>query len=183
VTVDVNDIALVIATAVHVALGLMLLTAGVAKLRHWSEFTGVVANYRLLPEGLNAAAAAVIVPAEILLGAALIFRVGMPFAAMASAALLTIFAVAMGINIRRGRTSIDCGCFRSTLRQPLEWRLVVRNVVCAAVSLACGYVAQGSYGLLWAQAALAGLVLFVIYLALNSVWALDASRRAAFGGR
>lgn len=178
-----NDIAVVIATAVHVALGLILLTAGVTKLRHWHEFTGVVGNYRLLPEGWSVAAAALIVPTEILFGAALIFRIGMPFAALASAALLTIFAIAMGINILLGRTSIDCGCFRSTLRQPLEWRLVARNVVLAAASLACGYVSQGSYDLLWAQAALAGLVLFVIYLALNSVWALDASRRAAFGGR
>jgi hypothetical protein len=156
----------------------MLLSAGVMKSVHWREFQGVVAGYRLLPRSWSAAAALLIAAAETLLGAALILGFAAPFAALGSAVLLLVFAAAMAINIRRGRTAIDCGCFQSALRQPLEWRLVVRNCVCASVAVAAAMVASSLDVLIWLQALLPGLVLFVLYLALNSVWALDASQRA-----
>ena len=43
-------------------------------------------------------------------------------------ALLTIFSGAIAINLARGRTNIDCGCFGPALRQELSGWLLLRNL-------------------------------------------------------
>jgi hypothetical protein len=53
-------------------------------------------------------------------------------AATVAVALLLLFAAAMAINLRRGRSDIDCGCFVGLMRQRIDWVLVHRNLVLAA---------------------------------------------------
>jgi len=96
-------------------------------------FQGVVANYRLLPDAMVAPAAHLIPPVELLLGATLLLGLAFPGPELGAAALLLLFALAMGINLRRGRRHIDCGCFQSALKQTLSWTLVMRNVVLASL--------------------------------------------------
>ncbi len=48
---------------------------------------------------------------------------------------LILFAAAMAINLRRGRASIDCGCFGSRLRQGISAWMVVRNLSLALLAL------------------------------------------------
>ena len=94
--------------AIRVLASLLFLTAAYGKLRHWTVFQGVIANYRLLPEVLVAPVAYLLPPVEALLGTALLLGLGSPWPEVAAAALLILFAVAMGINIGRGRRHIDC---------------------------------------------------------------------------
>ena len=54
------------------------------------------------------------------------------FGAALAIALLVMFALAMAINLVRGRTEIDCGCFKSGLRQTVSGWLVGRNLLLAA---------------------------------------------------
>jgi len=169
------------ACAVHVGAGLIFISAGAKKLLHWQEFRGVVADYRLLPASSATVMAAIIPPFELLLGVASIVRWGMPLTALVVAAMLTLFAAAMAINIRRGRTAIECGCFRTALRQELEWRLVMRNIVCALLVVAASSLPQSLDSTSALLAFPAGVALFCVYLALNGVWALDTSRRLALG--
>src|SRR5271167_28464 len=115
--------------AVKTLIALVYLTAALGKMRHWAVFQGVVANYRLLPDVLVAPFAYILPPFEALLGATLLLGLLSPWAE--AAALLLLFAAAMGINLKRGRRNIDCGCFQSALRQTLSWVLVVRNGVLA----------------------------------------------------
>jgi uncharacterized membrane protein YphA (DoxX/SURF4 family) len=125
-------------TAVRIAAALIFFTAAFSKMRSWRTFEGVVANYRLLPGPLPRLVAWLLPPGELLLAIALAF--GAPGSELAASALLTVFAAALGVNLLRGRAHIDCGCFDSTLKQPLRWSLVLRNVllalllVCAARS-------------------------------------------------
>jgi hypothetical protein len=169
------------AGAVNVAAGLLFLSAGARKLMHWQEFRGVVAAYRVLPESSTAAVAAAIVALELLLGAAALLNLRMPLTGIGIAVMLTVFAVAMAINLRRGRTAIDCGCFQTALRQQLEWRLVARNILCSLLVLLASLSLIVSDATQWLLALPAGAALFSLYLALNGVWALAASSRAAFG--
>jgi hypothetical protein len=53
----------------------------------------------------------------------------------AAAAQLILFAAAIAINLRRGRSSIDCGCFSSRLRQRISAWMVARNLVLALLAL------------------------------------------------
>jgi hypothetical protein len=169
------------ASAVHICVGLVFVSAGANKMLHWQEFRGVVADYRLLPARGAAVAAAIIPPFELSVGLASIFHWGMPATALAVAAMLSLFAAAMAINLRRGRTAIECGCFRTALRQELEWRLVVRNIVCALIVLAASAIPVTFDATSALLAFSAGVAFFCSYLALNAVWALDTSRRLALG--
>ena len=167
--------------------GIVFVEAGLAKLRHRDLVPGVVANYRLLPEALVAPVAAILPPVELGLGLALIASVltgGGPlhWAALPAAALFLAFAAAMAINIRRGRSHIDCGCGRSHLRQPLGWGLVARNLVLAALVSVHAIAPAQSFVLADLVLALAaGLCLFLFFLLFNTLAALSASPLA--GGR
>ena len=60
------------ALAAAIGIGLILLQAGLSKLRHRILLPGVIANYRLLPPALVAPAAILLPLAEIAIGATLI---------------------------------------------------------------------------------------------------------------
>lgn len=170
-------------SAVQIALGLVFAIGAVSKLARWREFTAIVAAYELLPARSTTAAAVLIVTLEIGVGGALLARWAPSASAVAAAALLMAFAAAMAVNIKRGRTALDCGCFGASMRQPLEWRLVARNVIAAGAALATAVAAAAPFDATpFLSAVPAGAVLFILYLGLNAVWALDASRRRAFGG-
>jgi hypothetical protein len=47
-------------------------------------------------------------------------------------AMLGVYATGMAVNIRRGRTTIECGC--GGAGQPLGWPLVIRNLVLMAIA-------------------------------------------------
>ncbi|WP_353227877.1 MauE/DoxX family redox-associated membrane protein [Novosphingobium sp.] len=166
--------------------GIVFVEAGLAKLRHRELVPGVVANYRILPDGLVNPVAAALPLAELGLGLALFVSVvtggGLRIAALPAAALFVVFAAAMAINIVRGRRMIDCGCGRSQLRQPLSWGLVVRNLVLAAlVAIHAIGVAPGETVALAdiALALVAGTAMFLITVLFNALAALAASPLAS----
>jgi hypothetical protein len=168
-----------------VGTGIVFVEAGLAKLRHRELVPGVVANYRLLPEALVQPVAALLPPLELMLGLGLIASAvsgvaPLHWIALPAAALFVAFAWAMAINIRRGRSHIDCGCGRSQLRQPLGWGLVARNGVLAVLVLI--HAVAPPRGFVLADLALAlaaGLCLFVFFLLFNTLAALSASPLAS----
>lgn len=93
-------------------LALVLVAAAVPKLRHPDEFLGVVANYRILPSALVAPFAALLPWIELACAVALFIPATSVLAAGVAAGLCASFALALAINIARGRTHIDCGCLR-----------------------------------------------------------------------
>ncbi len=154
---------------------LVLLFAGAAisKLRHAEEFFGVVRNFRLIPERLARPVAWLLPWLELATAAGLVVPAAAPFAAGTASALLLVFGVAIAVNVARGRTAIDCGCFRNGMKQPLSWLLVARNAALAAaaaglavalpiarpaepIELAIGSAAAGLAMLLYFSASLLG---------------------------
>lgn len=153
--------------------GLVFLTASIGKMRHLTIFGGVVANYRLLPESLEAPIAYALPPLEGILGVALLAGIASFWTQAVAALLLVVFACAIGINLRRGRTHIDCGCFQSTLKQPLTWSLVLRNIVLALMLGVAALFVEGTRNLAATlDGVLAGAVLFVILQSLSILWSI-----------
>jgi len=101
----------------------------------WHEWPGVVRNYRLVPETLAPVVAVAVPILEAVTAAALLWSSSRALGAMGAAGLLVVFARALWINIRRGRTQIDCGCFGSRLRSGLSRGMVLRNLLLAALAL------------------------------------------------
>ncbi len=157
--------------AIRSAVGLVFLSAATGKLRHLSILPGVVANYRLLPPALVLPVAYLLPVVEGLVGAALLAGAGPPAAEICAISLLLMFAVAMAVNLMRGRRHIDCGCFQGALRQPLRWALVARNAVMALLlGAAAGPAAADS----WTRfnGLMAGLALFLAVQCLNALLAI-----------
>lgn len=156
-------------------LGALVFAAAVAgKIRHRHELPGVVANYRLLPESLAATAAWIVVGLECAVVLSLVSGAWLAAGATLAIALLAGFALAMGINLVRGRHEIDCGCFQSGLRQRLSALLLVRNFLLAALltALLAAPAADASV-LQWVDGLGAGLAGYVLYLVLGELLSLS----------
>ncbi|MFM7275424.1 MAG: MauE/DoxX family redox-associated membrane protein, partial [Gammaproteobacteria bacterium] len=108
---------------------------------------------------------------------------------IAAAVLLAVFALAMGINLQRGRSGIDCGCFRGTLRQSLRIELVLRNILLLAAALLCALMpVTGASHWQLLNGLLGGIALFVLLQGINTLWAIGTpfrrgSTRSAWASR
>ena len=109
--------------------------AGPPKLVARDAFAGVLANYRLLPDRLVAPAALLLPCLEIAVALGLLLPATRSLAALGAGLLLLLFAVAMAVNLLRGRSDIDCGCAIGLMRERIGWPLVARNILLAAAAL------------------------------------------------
>ena len=112
----------------------MLLFAAAAshKVRDLRAFRATLDAYRLVSSVLVAPMAALVVAVEIAIASTIWFAWQ---AGLAAALLLAVYAAAIGINLARGRTDIDCGCSGTAARTTLSGWLVVRNLVLVAMAL------------------------------------------------
>jgi hypothetical protein len=127
--------------ALRCALALLWLASAQHKLRDPARFRDALAGYRLVPAPLVRAVAAGIAALELALGLALLLPAAGAAPALATAALLALYAAAIAANLARGRRAIDCGC--GARPQPLGEGLLVRNAALAGIALAAALPATG----------------------------------------
>ncbi|MGH8291469.1 MAG: MauE/DoxX family redox-associated membrane protein [Steroidobacteraceae bacterium] len=155
---------------------LLFATAAVGKVKHRHELAGVVANYHLLPERLAAPVAWTIIGLESLTALSLASGVRLAAGAALGIALLGVFALAIGINLARGRREIDCGCFQSGLRQTLSTGLLVRNLLLSAALVPLFAAATALVRpLQWVDGLGAGFAAYAIYRAFDQLLSLRQS--------
>ncbi len=165
-----------VALACRLLGALIFATAAAGKLRHRHELAGVVANYRLLPEPLAATAGWLILGLEILTAVSLASGLRLEAGTALAIALLCAFALAMAINLARGRREIDCGCFQSGLRQRLSVGLVLRNLLVSAALVPLFGVTSPPVGpLQWIDGVGAGLAAYALYRAFDQLLSLRHS--------
>ncbi len=113
------------------AFALLFAHAALGKWRSVAEFKAVLANYRLFPRPLIGALAVLVPALEAAIALALPGAATRPAAAVAGAALLLAYAAAIGVNLRRGRYDLDCGCAGPGNRRPIAPWMLGRNVLFA----------------------------------------------------
>lgn len=115
-------------------------SALVHKVFHFTSFQGTVATYlrgvALATGGVTLGATFAIVVGEILAATACVAPVVRMLRAGMIAGMLLLYAAAMGLNLLRGNALLDCGCHWGSLRQPVGYALVWRNLFMALVALA-----------------------------------------------
>ncbi len=157
-----------LAASLTVFISLIFARAVWHKLGAFTEFTGFVADYKLLPERLVPAAACAVVGAEAISIGLQLLPGGRAAGLGIAALMLLVYAGAMALNIRRGRTFIECGCGGAV--QPLSWSLVVRNGLLATLALVTILLPLGPMGVADAIAAIAaGFALWVVFLLLEQI--------------
>jgi hypothetical protein len=125
--------------------GIVFALSAVGKFQYARDFRAALAAYRLLPPALVTPVALLLGLAEALVALALCAVVLVPAldflqpaAALGGIVLYLLFSGAVAVNLVRGRTDIDCGCFfqhqtgalsRSTT---IGTGLLIRNATLAA---------------------------------------------------
>lgn len=123
----------VIAAALAVAV--ILASAATHKLRAPARFANQLEAYQLLPQAMVGPIARLLPLLEAGLAFALLVPAARHFAALGAAALLASYALAIGINLWRGRRDIDCGCAGPQQEQPIRPLLLARNTVLVSLAL------------------------------------------------
>ena len=165
--------------ALSVLAALVFARAAALKFRSRTSFEGVVDNYDLLPRVLVAPVAFALPIAEGALALALLVPAADPWAELAAAVLLAVFALAMGVNLARGRGHIDCGCGDARSRQPLHVGLVIRNMVLTGLLIVAALTPPGAASLVGAALGVAaGGAAFLLYLCQDTFAALPRRPRS-----
>ena len=113
-------------------LALLMASAALHKRREGTRFRAQLEAYRLVPGSLLGTVAAGLPWIELTTAALLVFTTTRGAGGLLACALLLGYALAMFVNILRGRTDIDCGC--GGPGQPLSVGLVFRNLVLAGAA-------------------------------------------------
>src|SRR5690242_1298533 len=154
--------------------------SGALKFYDLEAFRVAVTNYRLLPEWLASPFAWLTPVVESAAAVGLLLGPIRASAALVLTVLLGVFTGAIVINLMRGRTDIDCGCFGPALRQRLTWWLLLRNAALFAL-LATALMPPGARAMGFldvATAAMAAATVVVLYTAANYLIANAPGLRA-----
>ena len=155
-------------SAISIGFGILFLMGAVHKVTALAEFRAILANYRLFPPKAVSVLALAVVGIEGSLGLGWLFLPDRQSVALATINLLFLYALAIGVNLRRGRTHISCGCNFGQAAggaDVLSGWLVARNLLLAAIAaVAVLPVAERSFGwldyLTLAAALASGTLLF-----------------------
>lgn len=174
-----------ISTALSLPLAALLAASAAHKAKAPAEFSGVLRNYRIVPDRLAPMLAPIVIAVETMLAGGLLAPASRGFAGVGAAILFAVYAAAIAVNLIRGRTGIDCGCGfgRSTGR--LSPALLFRNAALIASALVAALPASTrALGVFdFASVVLFTLAAGAFYLAGESLASNAAQFHAAERGR
>jgi hypothetical protein len=120
-----------IATLIAGTFALLFASAALHKVRDLPVFAELLRAYRVLPPALALPWAPPLL--EGLIAAALLLPASRRAAALGGALLLVLYALALALNLHRGRRDLSCGCGGFAERRPIAPWMVARNVLLAGV--------------------------------------------------
>ena len=154
-----------------IGFGFAVLFIGAAwhKLSGLDRFEAILRDYNLLP-ALASRPLTLLIPAiELTLGLGWVLGLLPRITALASAGLLAAYALAIGINLVRGRIYIDCGCgfgASTDKEQALSSSLVARNILLLGLTLLSLFpVAERDLGITDYVVVFAGLLTAILLYA------------------
>lgn len=126
----------------RLALSVIFGVAAVTKFLDQSGAREAVKNFGV-PARFAAAVAVLLPVTELAIAVGLLISTSTWYCALGALVLLSIFSIAIGYNLKRGRTH-DCHCFGQLYSRPLGWPTLLRNV---AFAFAAGFILwQGAPG-------------------------------------
>lgn len=111
---------------------LVFLRAALHKLGAREEFSGILDDYGLIP-GVMIPVLSFLIPfIEIITSVLALIPSTRGIGVMMALVILILYAAAIGINLLRGRHTIDCGC--GGVPQGISWMHVFRNMLLAGIA-------------------------------------------------
>jgi len=118
---------------IAVAIALLYGHAALHKWRSPARFTATIDAYRLVPRAMSPLLGILVPLLETSIAGGLLIGVTRPYAAAGGAVVLLVYAVAIGINLQRGRVDLDCGCTGPAERRPIAAWMIGRNAMLAGI--------------------------------------------------
>jgi uncharacterized membrane protein YphA (DoxX/SURF4 family) len=115
------------------SVALLFASAGVHKLRDLRRFDEIFAAFGLMPFIARLRLSWAVPTLEIGVAAGLLLDLCRPYAGAVGIVLLSGYAVAIAVNLQRGRRDLACGCGGPDERRPIAAWMVWRNVLIALV--------------------------------------------------
>ncbi len=128
-------------------LAAVFLSAGLRKLPDRRHFFFVVLAFRVLPRSLARVYAFSLPWLEVVMGLMLLLGAMSQLAASVGVLLLVSFTTAIGLNVARERTNLDCGCFGSQKRGRIGATILVRNVILLVLAIDVALFASRQFAL------------------------------------
>ena len=125
---------------------LFIITA-TGKLRERRRFLQTVLSYQVLPARFAYPYAVVVPWLEGAVGILLLSGLLSKIAATISAVLLISFIIAIGINLVRGRSDLECGCFGARRHQKINITIILRNLIFLGLSIQVILFSSGYFAL------------------------------------
>ncbi|MCQ9156527.1 MauE/DoxX family redox-associated membrane protein [Acidomonas methanolica] len=113
--------------SISTLISLVFLRSFLHKIVGFQIFAGYVEDYRLMPLRQVQTVSLFIVVAELLVVISQSLPAGRIVGLLLAALLLFFYSCGISINIKRGRSRIECGCGGGA--QALSWSLVARNSI------------------------------------------------------
>ncbi len=127
----------VVVGILRATLAFVFAQAALHKLRDHAAFDTIVRGHRLVPDASAPAVTGLLLVGELAAALALLAPGAARLGGGLALTLLTVYSLAIGTNLARGRRDVDCGCLGPGHRQPLTGWLLVRNGLLAALAAAC----------------------------------------------
>ncbi len=126
-------------------LALLFLFSSINKILDNRYFYAVVQSYRLLPKFATRPVSFLLPWVELILGILLIAGWNAKLVGWATAILYGLFTAALCINLFRGRSNLDCGCFGARKKHKITIRLVIRDLSLLAAACLVAILGGGSF--------------------------------------
>lgn len=118
----------------RIALGLVFVVAGLAKIVNLGAFADQVHNFRILPVALENLAAMTLPWIEVVAGLALLLGLRARSGAVLAAVLMAVFTVAVAQAMARG-LDFECGCFGTADSTRVGLEKLLQNLGLTALAL------------------------------------------------
>jgi hypothetical protein len=156
----------VFSRTVAILIAFVFARAGMHKIMQYARHVEIVADYRVAPRWLVPLLAPLVIILEFAAAALVLWPATRSPGLALAAGLLLVYIYSIGLNLLRGRTSIDCGCAWGSQGQSISAWLLLRNMLLLGVSLAAiAPMAQRSLHVLdWLLTVCASLAVIAVYV-------------------
>jgi uncharacterized membrane protein YphA (DoxX/SURF4 family) len=122
-----------VAALILLCIALLFSSAAIHKARDLQRFSEIFTAYGLIPLPPRWPLAPAVPLLEALVAIGLLLKAARPVAVYVGIALLLAYAVAIAVNLSRGRRDLACGCGGPDERRPIAPWMVWRNILLAAL--------------------------------------------------
>lgn len=129
---------------IRIFLAIIFISTAIEKIIRIKTYLQEIVSYKLLPQSLTKIFGGLNIFLELFLALCLFTGSWLVIGVVGSIVLLSIYNLAITINIIRGRTGISCGCGGLLGKGEISWMLVFRNTFLKVALLPYFFIEENS---------------------------------------